>query len=154
MVKSVNALKWAGLQCFSRYGTKVTRIIITLENILRKHTCAALTLTHLVGELLPFYFSFSPLISCTRVLVWGWDDFNTMTRASIRLWTFWSLITVFSLYLFLQLPPIHNKQHKLLFIYTSDIKFSLFLAVPQWLVGSQFPDQGLNLGHGSESPES
>lgn len=85
MVNSVSALKWASAQRSSRYGTNVTRIIVTLENITRKHTCAALTLNHLVGELLPFYFSFSPLISCTKVLVWGWDDFNTMTRAGIRL---------------------------------------------------------------------
>ena len=30
----------------------------------------------------------------------------------------------------------------------------LFFSFNMWLVGSQFPTQGLNLGHGSESPES
>ena len=30
----------------------------------------------------------------------------------------------------------------------------LFFPFNMWLVGSQFPTQGLNLGHGSESPES
>ena len=30
----------------------------------------------------------------------------------------------------------------------------IFFSLNMWLVGCQFPDQGLNLGHGSESPES
>ena len=30
----------------------------------------------------------------------------------------------------------------------------LVLATLTWLAGSQFPDQGLNLGYGSESAES
>ena len=39
------------------------------------------------------------------------------------------------------------------FCYFSIIVFCLF-GHATWLVGSQFPDQGLNLGHGSESSES
>ena len=34
------------------------------------------------------------------------------------------------------------------------LPFFLFFGHITWLVGAQFPDQGLNPGHSSESPES
>ena len=34
------------------------------------------------------------------------------------------------------------------------IPFIIFFDHTSWLVGSQFPDQGLNPGHGSERAES